>query len=104
MGRIFVFLFGAILNLALFVALLFLKTDSSEVIVVYFIVAALWGLADSVWNIQLNCNYVNYILKISLDILNHSFIRLICLFQHSMGSYFQAMKRRLLVTPDCGDH
>jgi hypothetical protein len=69
-GRVFVFLFGAILNLALFITLLLLKTDSSEVIVVYFVVAALWGLADAVWNIQLNCNQfsLSYIDKRSLYI------------------------------------
>ena len=61
-GRTFIFLVGAMLELALFITLLLWKPNYSSQVIVYFVVAALWGLADSVWSIQLNCNQQLFIM------------------------------------------
>jgi predicted MFS family arabinose efflux permease len=56
-GRVPIAIFGAILNLALILTMLLWRPNPDEP-VVYFVIAALWGLADAIWHIQLNCNYI----------------------------------------------
>jgi len=53
-NRILVFLFGALLDLALFVTLLLWRPNPAQP-APYIVIAALWGLANAVWHIQLNC-------------------------------------------------
>ena len=53
-GRIPIFLFGAVVNLGLVIALLVWRPDPSQKIV-FYVVAALWGLADAIWQTQINC-------------------------------------------------
>ena len=55
-GRVPIFLFGAALNLALIITLLIWRPDPN-VPVIYFVIAALWGLADSIWQTQINSFY-----------------------------------------------
>ena len=51
-GRIPTSLIGAALHLSLIIALLFWRPNPAEP-AAYFIIAGLWGLADSVWHIHL---------------------------------------------------
>ncbi len=53
-GRIPIFVFGALLNTALIIALFLWKPDPDNA-VVFFVIAAFWGLADSIWQTQINC-------------------------------------------------
>ena len=53
-GRIPIFIFGASLNLGLIIALFLWKPDPSHAWV-FFVIAAFWGLADSIWQTQINC-------------------------------------------------
>lgn len=55
-GRVPIFIFAAALNLGLIIALFLWRPDPSEP-VVFFVLAALWGLADSIWQTQINCKY-----------------------------------------------
>jgi hypothetical protein len=80
-GRVPIFLFGAILNLALVIALLLWRPNPSEP-AVYFIIAALWGLADSVWQTQINCKHfiLNYFLI--------NFLFLNCVLNHFPSAFY----------------
>lgn len=61
-GRIPIFIFGAALNAALIITL-FLWRPDPDYAVVFFVIAALWGLADSVWQTQINCKMIIYNLQ-----------------------------------------
>jgi len=52
-GRVPLFIFATALNLALIIAMLIWIPDASEPAAL-FIMAALWGLADAVWQTQVN--------------------------------------------------
>lgn len=52
-GRVPIFLGGAILNL-ICVIILFEWTPNPEMSYLFFILAALWGAADAVWQTQIN--------------------------------------------------
>ena len=54
-GQIPLFCFGALTNAGLIVAL-FLWEPNSDQLPVFFVIAALWGVADAVWQTQLNGN------------------------------------------------
>lgn len=54
-GRVPLLLLATALNLALIVTMLIWKPDASEPVAL-FVMAALWGLADAVWQTQVNCN------------------------------------------------
>lgn len=54
-GRVAIFLIGATLNLAV-IMFLFLWRPNSEQAYFFFIVAALWGISDAVWQTQINGN------------------------------------------------
>lgn len=55
-GRLPIFILGALLNIAAITALAsWTPTDSA--IYVYFLIAAVWGLADSIWQTQINSFY-----------------------------------------------
>jgi len=55
-GRPAIFIFGAIMNIIVIIALLSWTPKVSEVYVAY-ILAALWGLGDAVWQTQINALY-----------------------------------------------
>ena len=53
-GRVPLFIYGAAMNLSLIITLLIWSPNPAEPSV-YFIIAALWGTADAVWQTQINC-------------------------------------------------
>ncbi|XP_068230620.1 UNC93-like protein [Palaemon carinicauda] len=55
-GRIPIFTMGAIINLSIIIALRYWVPHPDD-IVVFFIVAALWGVSDAVWQTQINAFY-----------------------------------------------
>ncbi|XP_071491048.1 protein unc-93 homolog A-like [Diadema antillarum] len=55
-GQVPLFCFGALTNASLIVALGVWQPKSSE-LAVFFIIAALWGVADAIWQTQLNSLY-----------------------------------------------
>ena len=55
-GRIPIFIFGALMNYVVVIVMLTWTPKVSEVYVVY-ILAALWGLGDAVWQTQINALY-----------------------------------------------
>ena len=52
-GRIPLFTFGAILNVAMLILLLYWRPSPDE-IYLCFIIAAIWGMADAIWQTQIN--------------------------------------------------
>ena len=56
-GRIPLFIYGAAMNLSLIITLLIWRPNPAEP-VIYFVIAALWGSADAVWQTQINCTYI----------------------------------------------
>ncbi|EEC13648.1 potassium channel, putative [Ixodes scapularis] len=52
-GRIPIFVFGAMVNAAI-IMLLYLWKSSPEEPYVFFIIAGCWGLGDAVWQTQVN--------------------------------------------------
>ena len=58
-GRIAIFIFAAIVNLALIITLLIWKPDPSTP-AAFYLIAALWGLADAVWQTQINGSIQSY--------------------------------------------
>ncbi|KAI9554119.1 hypothetical protein GHT06_019391 [Daphnia sinensis] len=55
-GRVPIFIFGALLNAGLIIALFLWQPDPSNP-VIFFVIAAFWGLADSIWQTQINSFY-----------------------------------------------
>jgi len=55
-GRIPVFILGALINISVIVAMFTWSPTSSSVEVVY-VLAALWGIADAIWQTQINALY-----------------------------------------------
>ena len=58
LGRVPIFLFGAVVNAALVVTLLFWRPDPSQA-AVFYVIAALWGVCDAIWQTQINGNPVS---------------------------------------------
>lgn len=56
LGRVPIFLFGAVVNAALVVTLLFWRPDPSQA-AVFYVIAALWGVCDAIWQTQINAFY-----------------------------------------------
>ena len=54
-GRIPIFVSGAVIHLVVFIVLLTWKPDQ-DMISVVFLMAALWGYTDAVWQTQINGN------------------------------------------------
>ena len=52
-GRVTLFTFGAVMQMALIFTLVF-WVPSKDQLVVLFIIAACWGTADAVWQTQIN--------------------------------------------------
>ena len=52
-GRVPIFIGGAVLNI-ICVIILFLWTPDPDMAWLFFIIAALWGSADAVWQTQIN--------------------------------------------------
>lgn len=77
-GRVPIFIFGALLNAALIITLFLWRPDPDNA-VVFFVIAAFWGLSDSIWQTQINCKYsLNFsglIITILLIFVNHSVLR-----------------------------
>jgi len=55
-GRVPIFVLGALINLVV-VIILFEWTPNSSQAYVFFILAAMWGIADAVWQTQINALY-----------------------------------------------
>ena len=55
-GRLPLFLYGGAMNLSLIITLIIWRPNPAEP-AVYFIIAALWGSADAVWQTQINSFY-----------------------------------------------
>lgn len=55
-GRIPIFIVAATANVTTFISLLFWKPTSEEYII-FFVVAGVWGMADAVWQTQINAFY-----------------------------------------------
>jgi hypothetical protein len=55
--------FGALLNAALIIALFLWKPDPDNA-VIFFVIAGFWGLADSIWQTQINCKYYFFNIKL----------------------------------------
>ena len=54
-GRVPVFLFGAALNVGA-ITVLFVWTPDPEEKEIFFVLAAVWGMADAIWQTQINGN------------------------------------------------
>ena len=55
-GRVPIFIFGAIVNIIV-VTILFTWAPNPEEAYVFYLLAALWGVADAVWQTQINGMY-----------------------------------------------
>jgi predicted MFS family arabinose efflux permease len=53
LGRIPVFVFGALLNVSIIITMLLWKPDPN-VPIVFFVIAGLWGIGDAIWQTQIN--------------------------------------------------
>ena len=56
-GRVTIFILGTILNLSMLILLQFWMPKPTEAYV-FFIIAALWGASDAVWQTQINGMYL----------------------------------------------
>ena len=54
-GRVPIFVFASLVNAALIITMFLWRPNPSEP-VIFFVIAGLWGLADSIWQTQINCN------------------------------------------------
>lgn len=52
-GRIIIFIFGAVVHIATIAVMLTWRPDPERPIM-FFVVAGLWGLADAIWQTQIN--------------------------------------------------
>ena len=52
-GRVPIFIFGACVNIGMILIMYFWKPNPSEMIV-FFLMAAMWGIADAIWQTQIN--------------------------------------------------
>ena len=55
-GRVTIFVLGTILNLSILILLQFWMPKPTEAYV-FFVIAALWGASDAVWQTQINGKY-----------------------------------------------
>ena len=94
-GRIPIVLFGAAINLSLISAMLFFWHPDPNHPEMFYIVVALWGLGNAVWNTQLNC-------KIHFLAIIQWFKMIQFKFQHFMELFSRIEKRRDFQIFDCG--
>ena len=65
LGRVPIFVFGAVVNLTLLVTFLYWRPDPNQP-AVYFVIAALWGTADAIWQTQINgMKFASYFLHMN---------------------------------------
>ena len=70
-GRVPIFVFAALLNVALIITMLQWRPNPSEP-VIFFVIAGLWGLADSIWQTLVNSNRTfNLIIECIIIFLKH---------------------------------
>ena len=62
-GRIPVFLLGCVANVAIII-LFFTWTPTSDDTVIFFVAAGVWGIADAVWQTQINGKFCGQLLDI----------------------------------------
>ncbi|KAB7495532.1 UNC93-like protein [Armadillidium nasatum] len=55
-GRVPIFTFGAVVNFAMFTVMALWKPHPTDY-AIFFIVASLWGIADAIWQTQINAFY-----------------------------------------------
>ena len=53
LGRPFLYIFGAIINIAMAITILHWHPDPTTP-VVFFVIAGFWGMADAIWQTQVN--------------------------------------------------
>lgn len=68
-GRVVLFLFAAVLHLGLVIVLLYFWQPDPSQPVYFFVVASLWGLADSVWQTQIICK-ISKLGRTSINFIN----------------------------------
>jgi len=71
-GRVPIFIFGACLNIIV-IAVLFNWMPNPNQSYIFFIMAGLWGVADAVWQTQINGNF--YLFSKIIVTGNPSYIR-----------------------------
>ena len=77
-GRVPIFLLGALLNLGVILGLFFWKPDE-DAPVLFFVVAGVWGVADAIWQTQINGNYNTNYVKTTTTLP----------YSHSHSSYYE---------------
>lgn len=63
-GRITIFVFGAIINISTIIVMLTWTPDPKHPIM-FFVVAGLWGLGDAIWQTQINGQYTLFFIPLS---------------------------------------
>ncbi|CAJ0581376.1 unnamed protein product, partial [Mesorhabditis spiculigera] len=66
-GRMPLFVFGAVINMLMIVTLVIWSLNPSDSLV-FYVVAGVWGMADGVWNTQINGFWVALVGRHSLDL------------------------------------
>jgi predicted MFS family arabinose efflux permease len=56
LGRVPIFIFGALINVAMIITMFYWKPDPSTP-VIFFVIAGFWGIADAIWQTQINALY-----------------------------------------------
>lgn len=97
-GRIPIFIFGALLNAALITTLFLWRPDPTNP-VIFFVIAGLWGLADSIWQTQINCKKGFHI---SISVIHQVFIKYSLITQLSTDSSLPVQKKPLSAITDFG--
>ena len=57
-GRVPVFIMGAVVNFGVIISLIFWRPHPDDT-PIFFILAALWGVSDAVWQTQINGEYID---------------------------------------------
>lgn len=100
LGRVPVFVLGAILNFSMILTMMFWRPDPTTPYI-FFAIAGIWGVGDAIWQTQINgtplvfCKYANTFRLITSNILLY-------LLQLSMAYYFIKTKRLRSATTDFG--
>ncbi|XP_050733417.1 protein unc-93 homolog A-like isoform X2 [Eriocheir sinensis] len=55
-GRVPIFIMGALINIGIIIALIYWRPHPDDM-VIFFVLAGLWGVADAVWQTQINAFY-----------------------------------------------
>lgn len=101
-----IFIFGAIVNIAMIIVMLTWTPDPDSPYM-FFIVAGFWGIGDAIWQTQINGKMIKIELQFKNAIMQSNIQFLVLsdfALQHSMELSFHKMKNHPLATTDCGSH